>query len=149
MTSQNGTTNEEKSTPQDTSDATPAKSTSKTTPRRQSNKSTLAKAEEKDNGEVVYVLNDTTRIAPTEYLPNHRPISLSNFDVVGTLDAAGERPIMSTEFEVATTELLPGHRPVAVSTLPISDMQFLPGNRPIASNDVVDPTPAVLMGYLD
>jgi len=38
---------------------------------------------------------------------------------------------------------------VAVSTLPISDMHFLPGNRPIAPNDVVDPNPAVLMGYLD
>jgi hypothetical protein len=62
---------------------------------------------------------------------------------------AGDRPIMANTFEVATTDLLPGHRPVAVSTLPISDMNFLPGNRPIAPNDIVDPTPSVLMGYLD
>ena len=149
MTSQNGTTNEQ-ATQKASSSSGSTKSTTKaaSTSRRQT-KSGLVKAESKDAGEVVFVLNDTTRITPTEYLPNHRPIALSEFEVVGSLDMAGERPIMSTGFEVATTDLLPGHRPVAVSTLPISDLQFLPGNRPIAPNDVVDPTPAVLMGYLD
>lgn len=151
MTSQNGTTKEE-STPKPSGGTSTAKSTAKSTARstsRRQTKSSLIKADAKDAGEVVFVLDDSTRIAPTEYLPNHRPIALSEFDVVGSLDMAGERPIMATGFEVATTDLLPGHRPVAVSTLPISDLQFLPGNRPIARNDVIDPNPATLMGYLD
>jgi hypothetical protein len=148
MTSQNGTTNEQEATPKASSSTKSSTTKSSSTSRRQT-KNTLVKADEKDTGEVVFVLDDMTRITPTEYLPNHRPIALSNFEVVGSLDMAGDRPIMSTEFEVATTDLLPGHRPVAVSTLPVSDLQFLPGNRPIAPNDVVDPTPAVLMGYLD
>ncbi|MEM9816935.1 MAG: hypothetical protein AAF827_11110 [Cyanobacteria bacterium P01_D01_bin.6] len=146
MTSQDGTNGQ--ATPK-ASATSSAKSTTKATASRRQTKSSLVKSEAKDAGEVVFVLDDTTRITPTEYLPNHRPIALSEFEVVGSLDMAGERPIMSTGFEVATTDLLPGHRPVAVSTLPVSDLQFLPGNRPIAPNDVVDPTPAVLMGYLD
>ena len=147
MTSQNGTTNEQEATPKASSST--KSTTTKSPSSRRPAKSTLVKADEKDTGEVVFVLDDMTRITPTEYLPNHRPIALSEFHVVGSLDMAGDRPIMSTEFEVATTDLLPGHRPVAVSTLPVSDLQFLPGNRPIAPNDIVDPTPAVLMGYLD
>ncbi|MEM6836940.1 MAG: hypothetical protein AAF609_08795 [Cyanobacteria bacterium P01_C01_bin.120] len=147
MTSQNGTIKEE-STPKSSGSTGSTKSTTKSSSRRQT-KSNLVKAEAKDAGEVVFVLDDSTRIAPTEYLPNHRPIALSEFDVVGSLDMAGERPIMANGFEVATTDLLPGHRPVAVSNLPISDLQFLPGNRPIAPNDVVDPNPSTLMGYLD
>jgi hypothetical protein len=92
------------------------------------------------------VLSDNTRIVETDTLPNHRPIELSSFEIVGTL---GDRPIAANTFEVATTDILPGHRPVAVSTLPISDLHVLPGDRPIAPNDVVDPPPSILMGYLD
>jgi hypothetical protein len=127
---------------------TPKATTTKTTSRRQA-KSSIVKAQEKDKGEIVFVLEDNTRITPTEYLPNHRPIALSEFNVVGSLDMAGDRPIMADNIEIFATDLLPGHRPVAVSTLPISDLDFLPGNRPIASNDVIDPPPPVLMGYLD
>jgi len=148
MTSPNETANgqtEAKST--DTAKNT--KETAKTTTRRQSAKSDLVKAQEADRGEVVFVLNDNTRIAPTEYLPNHRPIALSEFNVVGSLNMAGDRPIMADTMEIFATDLLPGHRPVAVSTLAISELNFLPGNRPIAPNDVVDPPAAVLMGYLD
>ena len=121
--------------------------TKKTTSRRQS-KSSIVKAESKGEPEV-FVLNDSTRIVPTDSLPNHRPIALSEFTVVGSLNSAGERPIMADTIEIADIDLLPGHRPVAVSTLPISDIGFLPGNRPIAPNDVVDPPASVLMGYLD
>ena len=69
--------------------------------------------------------------------------------VTGVQTCALPISIMANTFEVATTDLLPGHRPVAVSKLPVADLHFLPGNRPIASNDVVDPIPSVLMGYLD
>jgi hypothetical protein len=93
------------------------------------------------------VLSDNTRVFETDTLPNHRPIELSSFEVVGTL--GGGRPIAANTFDVATTDILPGHRPVAVSTLHVSDLHVLPGDRPIAPNDVVDPAPSVLMGYLD
>ncbi|MGD1905596.1 MAG: hypothetical protein ACFB0C_06320 [Leptolyngbyaceae cyanobacterium] len=120
--------------------------TARKTSRRQS-KSQIVKAEQ-EKGDV-FVLDDHTRIVPIDSLPNHRPIALSEFQVVGTLNSAGSRPIMADTLQVFSTDLLPGHRPVAVNTLPISDLDFLPNQRPIAPNDVVDPPAAVLMGYLD
>ncbi len=120
--------------------------TARKTTRRQS-KSPIVKAEEEKG--TVFVLSDQTRIVSTDSLPNHRPIGLNEFHVVGTLHSAGSRPIMADTMEVFSTDLLPGHRPVAVNTLPISDLDFLPNHRPIAPNDVVDPAPSVLMGYLD
>ena len=110
-------------------------------------KGSLVKAQD-EGKEAVFVLSDSTRLVPTDSLPNHRPIALSEFTVVGSLDMAGDRPIMADTFEIAG-DLLPGHRPIAVSTLPVSDLHFLPGNRPIAPNDVVDPPAPTLMGYLD
>lgn len=101
-----------------------------------------------DNG-TVFVLADNTRVVATDSLPNHRPIALSTFEIVGTLDRAGVRPIAANTFAISTTDLLPGHRPVAVSDLQIADLHVLPGDRPIAPNDIIDPLPAVLMGYLD
>jgi len=97
----------------------------------------------------IIVLEDNTRLISTDYLPNHRPITASSTEVVGSLDSAGIRPIMADTLQVANSDLLPGHRPIAVSTLPVSDLHVLPGNRPIAPNDVVDPPASVLMGYLD
>lgn len=97
----------------------------------------------------VIVLDDNTRLVETDTLPNHRPIALSTFQVVGSLDRAGERPIAANTFKIATTDTLPGHRPVAVSDLHIADLHVLPGNRPIAPNDIVDPPVSILMGYLD
>ncbi|HEY9888426.1 MAG TPA: hypothetical protein V6D02_08505 [Candidatus Obscuribacterales bacterium] len=145
-TGQTGNTGADKpSTPASTSAAkrSPAKAAT-----RSQSKSSIVKAPEK--GEVVFVLDDATRISPTEYLPNHRPIALSDFNIVGSLDIAGTRPIMADTFEIFTTDTLPEHRPVAVSNLlHIVDLHFLAGNRPIAPNDNVDPTPSVLMGYLD
>ncbi|MEO1094236.1 MAG: hypothetical protein AAFX01_04995 [Cyanobacteria bacterium J06638_28] len=118
--------------------------TSKSSRSKAKAEASIVKAEEQNSE--VFVLDDNTRIVETDSLPNHRPIALSEFTVVGNL---GARPIMADTFEVYATDLLPGHRPVAISTLPISDLNFLPGNRPIAPNDVVDPPGAVLMGYLD
>ncbi|MBE9159063.1 hypothetical protein IQ265_19805 [Nodosilinea sp. LEGE 06152] len=101
-----------------------------------------------DNGDVL-VLSDNTRVVETDTLPNHRPIALGTFEVVGTLDRAGVRPIGANTFEISTIDTLPGHRPVAVSTLHIADIHTLPGDRPIADNDDVDPPVSILMGYLD
>jgi hypothetical protein len=129
-------------------EATP-ETTRKTTTRRQTKsaeKAGLVKAAP-EQGQI-FLLDDNTRISPTDYLPNHRPIALSDFEVVGTLNSAGIRPIMANTMEVFSTDLLPGHRPVAMSTLHISEISFMPG-RPIADNDDVDPPPSVLMGYLD
>lgn len=143
MTSANDSTNgQAEAKPTGTSKATNGKTT---TTRRQT-KGSLVKAQEQESTDVI-VLADNTRVVPTDNLPNHRPIALSEFAVVGSL--GGNRPVMANEIEVFSTDLLPGHRPVAVSTLPISELDFLPGNRPIASNDVVDPPPSILMGYLD
>ncbi len=93
-------------------------------------------------------LADHTRVIESDSLPNHRPIALSNIDVVDSLSSAGMRPIMSGSFEISKTDTLPGHRPIAVSTLVISDLDVLPGHRPIANNDI-DEEPHILMGYLD
>lgn len=100
------------------------------------------------NGAVI-VLADNTRLVQTDSLPNHRPIALSDFEVVGTLAGAGHRPIAADSIQIANTDVLPGHRPIAVSDFPFSGEHLLPGNRPIAPNDVVDPPASVLMGYLD
>ncbi|MEB3290297.1 MAG: hypothetical protein VKI82_10300 [Leptolyngbya sp.] len=139
-------------TPNDTSTDNAATPEKETSPRRSSRgkrntaEGGLVKA---GSSEVVFVLDDDTRLVETDTLPNHRPIALSTFEVVGTLDRAGVRPIAANTFAVANTDLLPGHRPVAISTLPIADLHTLPGDRPIAPNDVIDPHPSILMGYLD
>lgn len=101
-----------------------------------------------DNHDVM-VLADNTRVVETDSLPNHRPIALGTFEIVGTLDRAGTRPIGANTFEISTVDTLPGHRPVAVSHLHIADIHTLPGDRPIAPNDEVDPPTSILMGYLD
>lgn len=111
-------------------------------------KSSLVKSPEQEPTDII-VLADDSRVVLTDTLPNHRPIGLNDFEVVGSLSSAGNRPIMADTFEVFSTDTLPGHRPVAISTLPISELDFLPGNRPIAPNEVVDPHPTILMGYLD
>ncbi|MBD2425033.1 hypothetical protein [Phormidium sp. FACHB-1136] len=137
-------------TPNDASN--PETSEKETSPRR----SSRAKRNTSEGGlvkaggsEVVFVLDDDTRLVETDSLPNHRPIALSSFEIVGTLDQAGHRPIGANTFMISTLDTLPGHRPVGVSSLMISDLHTLPGDRPIAPNDVIDPHPSVLMGYLD
>lgn len=96
----------------------------------------------------VMELSDHSRVFESDSLPNHRPIELSNVEVVDSLSSAGIRPVMSGAFEISTTNSLPGHRPVAVDTIDFSDTDSLPGHRPIASN-AIDEDPGTLMGYLD
>jgi hypothetical protein len=141
MTTSNDTSNSNAETPEkDTTTRRTGRGKRTTTP-----EGGLVKAEDHK----VFVLADNTRLVETDSLPNHRPIALSTFEIVGTLDRAGHRPIGANTFEISTTDLLPGHRPVAVSDLLISDLHVLPGDRPIARNDTLDPQPSVLMGYLD
>jgi hypothetical protein len=149
MTSSNESVNDQAEATTNGTSTQKTTSTRSTSTRRAASKSSLVKADNKSSSEVVFVLEDNTRIAPTEYLPNHRPIALSEFTIVGSLNMAGDRPIMADGVQVYASDLLPGHRPVAVNTLPISDLHFLPNNRPIAPNDIVDPPAPVLMGYLD
>jgi len=115
--------------------------------KRASSSGELVKANSEEYN--VLVLDDNSRLIETDSLPNHRPISLGTFEIVGTLDRAGKRPIGANTFEISTVDTLPGHRPVGVSTLHIADIHTLPGDRPIASNDDVDPPTGELMGYLD
>ena len=116
----------------------------KTTTSSASKSGGIVKAQKPD----IIVLADNSRVVETNTLPNNRPVTVSDVDVVHNLSSAGVRPVMSDNFEIASTDHLPGHRPVAVSTLVVSDLDTLPGHRPIASNDI-DEDPVALMGYLD
>jgi len=78
---------------------------------------------------------------------NGRPIFASHLHVCDMLP--GNSPIFESEFKMVEGALLPGHRPIMVSHPELLAASMLPGNRPIASNDIEDPEPAVLMGYLD
>ncbi len=78
---------------------------------------------------------------------NGRPISASSLKVQEMLP--GDRPIFVSDFHAVEGMMLPGDRPVMVSDPQLLQASMLPGNRPIASNDIIDPEPAALMGYLD
>ncbi|MBD2111240.1 MULTISPECIES: hypothetical protein [Cyanophyceae] len=141
------TTNDSSNGSADTPEKEPARATRGRTKRAAAGGIVKASPE---NGDVL-VLADSTRVVETDTLPNHRPIGLDTFEIVGTLGPSHSigRPIGANTFEIFTTDTLPGHRPVAVSTLHIADIHTLPGDRPIADNDDVDPHPSILMGYLD
>lgn len=124
--------------------AVTAESKSETAKDETANKGSLAKAPQHE----VVELMDHSRVFESDSLPNHRPIELSNVEVVDSLSSAGIRPVMSGAFEISTVDSLPGHRPVAVDTIDFSDIDSLPGHRPIASNEI-DEDPVILMGYLD
>lgn len=140
------TTNDSSNGSADTPEKEPARATRGRTKRAAASGGIVKTRPENSD---VLVLADNTRVFETDTLPNHRPIALDTFEIVGTLDRAGVRPIGANTFEISTTDTLPGHRPVAVSTLHIADIHTLPGDRPIANNDDVDPHPSILMGYLD
>ncbi|MBE9139360.1 hypothetical protein IQ254_19525 [Nodosilinea sp. LEGE 07088] len=144
MTTTNASSNGGTDTPEKEATSTRSRGTRT---KRAASSGGIVKASPKGND--VIVLDDNTRLVETDSLPNHRPIALSTFEVVGTLDRAGDRPIAGNTFEISTLDTLPGHRPIAVSTLHIADIHTLPGDRPIAPNDEVDPPAAILMGYLD
>ncbi|MGB3296759.1 MAG: hypothetical protein WBA76_00720 [Phormidesmis sp.] len=144
------TSNENGNTKSTTGARTRKKATSPASAEDKKNEDTvekggLVKAPKKSE---IMELPDHARVYVSNSLPNHRPIELSNIDVVDSMSSSGIRPVMSGAFEVANTDSLPGHRPVAVSTLDISDLDTLPGHRPIASNEI-DEEPGTLMGYLD
>lgn len=141
------TTNDSSNGSADTPEKEPTRSTRGNRSKRAAAAGGIVKAST-ENGDVM-VLADNTRVVETDSLPNHRPIALDTFEIVGTIDRAGVRPIGANTFEISTVDTLPGHRPVAVSTLHIADIHTLPGDRPIADNDDVDPHPSILMGYLD
>jgi len=78
---------------------------------------------------------------------NGRPIEASTLTVREMLP--GDRPIFDSEFKMVEGAILPGNRPIMASDPSLLAASVLPGNRPIASNEIIDPEPAVLMGYLD
>ncbi len=78
---------------------------------------------------------------------NGRPISASHLQVAEMLP--GNRPIFVSEFQMVEDMTLPGERPIMASNPQLLQASVLPGGRPIAPNDIIDPEPATLMGYLD
>lgn len=78
---------------------------------------------------------------------NGRPIEASSLTVREMLP--GDRPVFSSEFKMVEGTMLPGNRPIMASNPDLLEGAMILGNRPIASNEIVDPEPAVLMGYLD
>jgi len=144
MTTSNTSSNDNADTPDKEETTSGRGSRSSGRAKRQPKEAGLVKAEI-DHSSII-VLSDNTRLVETDSLPNHRPIALSNFEVV---DWVGGRPIAANTFQISTIDTLPGHRPIAVSDLPVADLHVLPGDRPIAPNDLVDPPASVLMGYLD
>lgn len=103
-------------------------------------------------------------VAETMSVAGVRPIAVSHLELAGSflngrpIEASalkvhhmlpGDRPIFDSEFKMVDGALLPGNRPIMASSPSLLAASMLPGNRPIASNEIVDPEPAVLMGYLD
>ncbi|HIK16081.1 MAG TPA: hypothetical protein IGS53_12460 [Leptolyngbyaceae cyanobacterium M33_DOE_097] len=78
---------------------------------------------------------------------NGRPISASHLVVKELLP--GGRPVFASELVLADDGMLPGNRPIMASDPLLMHSSTLPGNRPIAPNDIDDPEPSALMGYLD
>ncbi len=78
---------------------------------------------------------------------NGRPIMASHLKVAEMLP--GDRPVFASDFNAVEGHLLPGDRPIMASDPALLEASMLPGNRPIASNNIIDPEPAALMGYLD
>ena len=77
---------------------------------------------------------------------NGRPIESSSLKLFEMLP--GDRPVFSDEvsYVPGTAD---GGRPIMLSPDGLMGAKEVIGNRPICSNDIVDPDPAILMGYLD
>lgn len=78
---------------------------------------------------------------------NGRPIEATGLVVREMLP--GSRPVFASEFKAVEGLTLLNNRPIMTSDPMLMSSSMLPGGRPIASNDIVDPDPATLMGYLD
>lgn len=110
------------------------------------------------------VMPSEIEVAETMSVAGVRPIAVSHLELAGSflngrpIEASalkvrdmlpGDRPIFGSEFKMVDGALLPGNRPILASSPELLAASVLPGNRPIASNEIIDPEPAVLMGYLD
>jgi hypothetical protein len=76
---------------------------------------------------------------------NGRPIEASSLKLFEILP--GDRPIFAND--VSYLDGLVGGRPIMVSPAGLLGAEEVMGSRPIFTNDIVDPEPATLMGYLD
>lgn len=74
----------------------------------------------------------------------NRPVTSSNFEILGTMSASGIRPIASSHLQVSATLSISGNRPISASHLVINHTLM---NRPISSNQIDDSEG--LMGFLD
>jgi hypothetical protein len=77
---------------------------------------------------------------------NGRPIEASSLKLFEMLP--GDRPVFSDEvhYVPGTAD---GGRPIMISPDGLMNAGEMMGSRPTYSNDIVDPNPATLMGYLD
>ncbi len=77
---------------------------------------------------------------------NGRPIEASSLKLFEMLP--GDRPVFFDEvsYVPGTAD---GGRPVMISPAGLMNAGEMMGSRPTFSNDIVDPNPAILMGYLD
>ncbi len=99
------------------------------------------------DSQAIVLSTNSIKLTTSASLPNNRPITASDLQIVDTLNIMGHRPVVANTFQIAHSDTLPGHRPVAVSSLMSADTSKLPGHRPIAPNEIDDP--ASLMGFLD
>ena len=74
-----------------------------------------------------------------------RPVAASSFTVVRQDE---NRPVMADSFAIVRTQNDAGLRPISNNLLPTVRVERNFGPRPVGPN-VVDPSPAELMGYLD
>ncbi|MCY7406034.1 MAG: hypothetical protein LH631_01290 [Alkalinema sp. CAN_BIN05] len=77
---------------------------------------------------------------------NGRPIEASSLKLFEMLP--GDRPVFSDEMSYVPGTA-DGGRPIMTSPAGLMNAGEMMGSRPIFSNDIVDPNPATLMGYLD
>lgn len=77
---------------------------------------------------------------------NGRPIEASSLKLFEMLP--GDRPVFSDEMHYVPGTA-DGGRPIMVSPDGLMNAGEAMGSRPTFSNDIVDPNPAMLMGYLD
>ena len=77
---------------------------------------------------------------------NGRPIEASSLKLFEMLP--GDRPVFSDEVDYVPGTA-DGGRPIMISPDGLMNAGEMMGSRPTFTNDIVDPNPATLMGYLD
>ena len=81
----------------------------------------------------------------SDTLPEHRPISISTFEIVAMLP--GDRPVSASHFDYVENSNLPSERPIAKSTMEYDADNLLPGGSPIVKQQST--AGETLMGFLD